>query len=79
MFVKKFILLLMFLALCELSIAENAPGSDLFASYLGTNVSVKVCNQTIVQGVLVNDTADYLVIHDQCTPEVGNVLINKNV
>jgi|GEM_PF-866478 len=74
---KKIVALIVFLALCDLVIGEDATVSDIFANYLGTNVTVEVCNSTIVQGLLINETEGFIVIDDLCTPEVGNVLINK--
>jgi hypothetical protein len=74
---KKIIFLMVFLALCELVMGTEGPTSESFAEYLGTNVSVEVCNSTIVQGLLINETEGYIIIDDLCTPKVGNVFINK--
>ncbi len=74
---EKIIILILFIVSCNLVLSEGTPTSDSFTKYLGSDVSVQVCNATIVQGTLINDSADYIVVHDLCTPEVGDVLINK--
>ncbi len=90
--INKILILISFLILCGSAIGQDASVSSLFtkylgdetqtedpfAQYLGINVSVQVCNSTIVQGMLINNTKDYIVIDDLCTPQVGNVLIKKS-
>ena len=77
--------------LCTVSVAMEFVDTahDQYSTYLGHEVSVNVCNQTVYQGVLIenwkepidqcNDTSisGHIVLREICTPRLGNVSIEK--
>jgi hypothetical protein len=53
-------------------------GADKYDRYLGENITVNMCNETAIEGVLIENGSDYIVIDEVCNPELGNVTILKN-
>ena len=51
---------------------------DEYSQYLGKNVTVNVCNQTVYQGQVVELWVNSIVVRELCDPELGNVSIKKS-
>lgn len=65
------------IAIIGISLA-TAGGTSEFTQYLGHNVTVNACNQTIYQGTMVAEWPTSIVVQEKCTPEIGNVTIKKS-
>ena len=55
-----------------------ALGASEFTGYLGHDVTVNACNQTVYQGTMVAEWPTTIVVQEKCTPGIGNVTIRKN-
>jgi len=81
-------ILVLLLAVAVLSIVptmgyfDNA--HDEFSKYLGHEVSINACNQTVYQGIVTENWASsggvipgHIVLKEMCNPELGNVTLSK--
>ena len=67
-------LLAILFGICLIGIA----GADQYDKYLGENVTVNMCNMTAFEGTLIENGLDYIVLHEVCDPELGNVTVQKS-
>ena len=53
-------------------------GESEFTQYLGHQVTVNACNQTIYTGTMVAEWPTTIVVREECTPMIGNVTLRKS-